>query len=243
MSEWYKDWFNTDYYHILYKNRNYDEAESFMRQLVKHLDLKKGTSVLDLACGKGRHSIYLNKLGLDVLGIDLSQRSIQLARKYENETLSFKVHDMRKPLPGQTFDVIFNLFTSFGYFEDVQDDQRVVDAMCQNLNPQGVVIIDYLNVYKQVQRLPVEEVKSFDDIHFNIYKYQEKDFIRKRIEFEDNKQNFSFEEKVRVLYLEDFNELLQHAGFIIEDVFGDYNLSTFDPEKSERLIIKARLKD
>ncbi|MBC7524978.1 MAG: methyltransferase domain-containing protein, partial [Flavobacterium sp.] len=113
---WYASWFDSPYYHILYKDRNYREAQIFMDNLTRYLNLPEKAKVLDLACGKGRHSIYLNQLGFEVTGVDLSENSILEAKKNENESLHFNVHDMRNPFH-QKFDAIFNLFTSFGYFE------------------------------------------------------------------------------------------------------------------------------
>ena len=109
--KWFESWFDTTYYHSLYKNRDESEAKLFVSKLVHFLSPIKGTKVLDLACGKGRHSITLNKLGMNVLGVDLSQNSILKAKDFENETLKFEVHDMRKTIENHSFDIIFNLFT------------------------------------------------------------------------------------------------------------------------------------
>ena len=65
--EWFAEWFDTTYYHTLYKNRNDEEAEQFISKLLSFLNLKENASVLDLACGKGRHSVTLNKHDLTVL--------------------------------------------------------------------------------------------------------------------------------------------------------------------------------
>ena len=67
---WFASWFDTDYYHILYKDRDYDEAELFMNHLTNYLNIPEGGTILDLACGKGRHSVFLNDLGFDVTGAD-----------------------------------------------------------------------------------------------------------------------------------------------------------------------------
>ena len=109
---WFKEWFNTPYYHILYKHRNDEDAQFFMRNLTRYLNLPKSAHILDLPCGKGRHAIYLNSLGYRVTGKDLSEKSIRHAKQFENECLNFKVHDMRKPFQNQ-YDAVFNLFTSF----------------------------------------------------------------------------------------------------------------------------------
>ena len=78
--DWFKNWFDSKYYHILYKNRDEQEAVFFLNKIINHIKLKKG-KVLDVACGKGRHAKYLNKIGFDVVGIDLSKNSIDLAKK------------------------------------------------------------------------------------------------------------------------------------------------------------------
>ena len=113
-TEWFESWFDSPYYHVLYKNRDFSEAELFIDKLIQLIEPTKASRVLDLACGKGRHSIYLNKKGFDVTGIDLSEKSIACAKTAENETLHFYMHDMRKLFRTNYFDVVLNLFTSFG---------------------------------------------------------------------------------------------------------------------------------
>ena len=81
---WFEDWFNTPYYHILYKDRDYKEAENFISNLTKELKLPTDSSIIDLACGKGRHSVFLNQLGFEVLGVDLSEESILHNKQFEN---------------------------------------------------------------------------------------------------------------------------------------------------------------
>ena len=131
--DWFTEWFNTSYYHILYKNRNDSDAQLFMQNITAFLNLKKGAHIADLPCGKGRHSIYLNSLGYKVTGGDLSENSILHAKQFENETLNFEVWDMRDPID-HTYDAIFNLFTSFGYFEDDREDIKVLRNIKKGLN-------------------------------------------------------------------------------------------------------------
>ncbi len=130
---WFETWFDTPYYHILYKDRDFAEAENFITLLINHLKIQKGSKIIDLACGKGRHSVFLNQMGYEVLGLDLSQQSIDHNKKFENPDLKFEVHDMREEIYGQLssqkVDGVFNLFTSFGYFEDEKDDQKVFQSI------------------------------------------------------------------------------------------------------------------
>ena len=127
MADWFEDWFDSKYYHILYKHRDYQEAQSFIDKLVDYLQLNEEQKILDLACGKGRHSIYLNKKGLDVMGVDLSPESIKHASQFENPKLKFEVCDMRDVVKPDYFDIVLNLFTSFGYFEDEADQFKTID--------------------------------------------------------------------------------------------------------------------
>ena len=113
-TDWFTSWFDTPFYHILYKDRDDTDARIFMQNITSFLELKPNTHILDLACGKGRHSVFLNSLGYKVTGADLSENSIDFANKFANQNLSFVKYDMRNPLLNK-YDAIFNLFTSF-YF-------------------------------------------------------------------------------------------------------------------------------
>ena len=125
--DWFKNWFNSKYYHILYRNRDEQEAVFFLNKIINHIKLKKG-KVLDVACGKGRHAKYLNKIGFNVVGIDLSKNSIDLANKHENEKLKFYVHDMRNVFKENEYNLVTNLFTSFGYFERKENNDEYLSA-------------------------------------------------------------------------------------------------------------------
>lgn len=233
---WYTSWFDTPYYHILYKDRNYREAQVFMDNLTHYLNLPKNATVLDLACGKGRHSIYLNQLGFTVLGADLSENSIAEATKNTNETLHFKVHDMREPFE-EKFDAIFNLFTSFGYFENDEDNLTTLKAIKESLSEYGFAVIDFMNVAQVLETLIPEETKTVEGIDFHIKRYLKNGHIYKEIDFEDKDQKFHFTEKVKALTLKDFEELMEEAGIYLLDIFGDYKLKKFHKTDSERLIM------
>ncbi|AWK05224.1 SAM-dependent methyltransferase [Flavobacterium crocinum] len=233
---WYSSWFDTPYYHILYKDRNYREAQIFMDNLTHYLNLPEKAKVLDLACGKGRHSIYLNQLGYDVLGADLSENSITEASKNSNETLHFKVHDMREPFE-EKFDAIFNLFTSFGYFENDDDNLTTLKAIKESLSEYGFAVIDFMNVANVIENLVPEETKTVDEIDFHIKRYVEDGHIFKQIDFEDQGRKYHFTEKVKALTLKDFQDLMDEAGIYLLDIFGDYKLKKFHKTESERLIM------
>ena len=239
-ANWFKDWFNSPYYHLLYKNRDCDEAELFIKKLISQLQPPKHSRFLDLACGKGRHAFYLNKMGFDVTGIDLSTESIACANIYQNDTLHFYAHDMRKTFRTNYFDYVVNLFTSFGYFENERDDYATIEEVYKGLKSDGVFIIDFMNSEKVMSELKAEEIKVVEGIEFKIQKSIRDNFIVKTISFADKGENYTFEERVKALKKADFEKYLEKSKLKILNLWGDYNLNSFDPSTSDRLIIAAK---
>jgi SAM-dependent methyltransferase len=233
---WFASWFDTPYYHVLYKERNYREAQIFMDNLTHYLNLPEKAKVLDLACGKGRHAIYLNQLGFDVIGADLSENSIAEATKNSNSSLHFQVHDMREKFEDK-FDAIFNLFTSFGYFENDADNLKTLIAIKDSLTEQGFAVIDFMNVNQVIANLVPEETKTVEEIDFHIKRYVKDGHIYKEIAFEDQGESYHFTEKVQALTLQDFQAMMEESGIYLLDIFGDYKLKKFHKTESERLIM------
>lgn len=240
--EWFSNWFDSEYYHILYQHRDDLEAQRFIHNLIKFLKVNTGAKALDLACGKGRHSIYLSKMGLDVVGMDLSLQSINHAKQYEHDNLRFECKDMRAPLE-RKYDFIFNLFTSFGYFEDNEDDLKVLQNMSSGLKDKNSrIIIDFINARKAIDQLKCKETQHLNGIDFNIKRSVRNFFIQKNIQFEDNGSYFDHTERVRAYFLEDFESMFDQVGLILENCFGNYSLGPYDQKNTDRLIMIARLK-
>lgn len=234
--EWYASWFDTPFYHILYKDRGHEEAQRFMDNLTSYLNLPENGSILDLACGRGRHSIYLNSLGYRVTGVDLSERSINFAKQFETPNLKFEIHDMCFPYK-RTFDAVFNLFTSFGYFENDDDNLRTIKAIKSDLNETGFGVIDFMNVNYVIDHLVEEDIKVIDGIEFKQRRHLKNGHIIKDISFDFEGDHYHFKERVKALTLQNFMDLYEEAGAYLLDVFGDYKLGPFDAKTSERLIM------
>ncbi|MEH6537509.1 MAG: class I SAM-dependent methyltransferase [Psychroserpens sp.] len=234
--QWFASWFDTTFYHILYKDRDNTEAQVFMDNLTEYLNIPEGGEILDLACGKGRHSVYLNSLGYDLTGVDLSENSIAYAKQFENDTLHFEVHDMCQPYEKQ-FDAVFNLFTSFGYFENEEDNLKTIEAIKVNLNEFGFGVIDFMNSNYVIDHLVSEDVKTIEGIDFKQKRSFVDGHIIKDISFTAEGRDFQFQERVRAFTLEDFEILFNKAGVHLLDVFGDYKLKRFDAKTSERLVM------
>ncbi|MFC2125442.1 class I SAM-dependent methyltransferase [Bacteroidota bacterium] len=235
--EWFGEWFDSRYYHVLYKHRDFEEARQFIDILTEYLKPGKNDQILDLACGKGRYSIYLNQKGYQVTGIDLSKESLEEARKAENDRLHFHIHDMRMEFCACCFDYIFNMFTSFGYFETKEENAQVVIAAAKALKSGGKMLIDFLNPYTVVHNLIPEEEKQIDGIKFYITKtFSSDEYILKDIEIEDNGRQYHFQERVKAIRRLEFMEYFTRAGLKQLKIFGDYQLNEYMPEKSERMI-------
>ena len=228
------DWFDSDYYHILYKHRDYSEARNFINNIVEYLDLKKGSKILDLACGIGRHSIYLDEIGFKVVGTDKSLNNIKKAKASQNQSLSFLQMEMIDNT-NHKYDVIFNLFTSFGYVNH-DYNLKTIKNIERQLKDDGTVIVDFMNTLFVKNNLVIEETKVIDDLSFKIKRKSDGKHIYKEIKFNDQKDYF-FQEKVMDLSLNDFENYLKRHNLKIIKTFGDYNLNEFDIENSERLIM------
>lgn len=237
---WFETWFDTPYYHILYKDRNFAEAEQFISLLIKELDLPKNSRIVDLACGKGRHSVFLNQLGFDVLGLDLSKASILHNKQFENSTLKFSVHDMRNEISSEVFlekaDAVLNLFTSFGYFENEKEDEKVFRSVSNSLKKNGFFVLDYLNAKKVENSLVNEEIITKGGIDFTIRKKIENQYIIKDILFQDAGEQYHFFEKVKLHTLAEIEKYALKYGFESIKTFGDYQLGDFHLENSPRCI-------
>ncbi|GAK93252.1 methyltransferase [Nonlabens ulvanivorans] len=257
--QWYASWFDTPYYHILYRDRDYLEAGAFMRRLTDSLHLSKSSHIMDLACGRGRHSMYLNRLGYRVTGVDLSPSSIAYAKAQlrdnttstsdvendqsllplDSSRINFEVHNMTVPYDGQ-FDAVFNLFTSFGYFDDVADNVNTIKAIHSNLKPGGYGVIDFMNAPFVIKNLVAYNEKIEDGITFKQWRRYEKGHIYKDIKFTDQERDYHFTERVSALELADFTNYFKLAGLELIEVYGDYHLNSYDAATSERLIMIVR---
>jgi SAM-dependent methyltransferase len=239
--DWFVDWFDTSYYHLLYQNRDEQEAERFIKNLMNFLDLPVESKLLDLACGKGRHAKFLSEFDHHVMGVDLSPNSIEQASEFAHEKLRFQTHDMREVLENEQFDVIFNLFTSFGYFDDETENKRMCHSISKMLLPGGRLLIDFMNATKVIQNLVLTETKIIDGITFKISRNYDGQHIHKHIEVTEGTHISHYMERVQALKLSDFQTLLEDK-FEIVNTFGSYDLTPFNEGSSDRLILLAQLK-
>lgn len=235
-SEWYLDWFNSPFYHLLYKERDSSEATYFMNNLINKLQIDKNSSILDLACGRGRYSLYLSNIGHKVTGIDISKENISEAKKNESDKLNYILHDMRYPL-NQKFDLILNLFTSFGYYEKDTDNLSVIKSIKSNLETDGQAVIDFFNIDYILDNLVEKEEKNIDKTKFIIHRYLENDLLVKDISILLNNKSYKFQEKVKAYRMDDFLAMFKSCNLKLQEIYGDYKLNSFNKNSSNRLIM------
>ncbi|MFI5203864.1 MAG: class I SAM-dependent methyltransferase [Flavobacteriales bacterium] len=242
MGEWFTDWFNSSYYHLLYTHRNEEEASHFIQQLVTHLKIKPGSLITDVGCGSGRHCRALLNFDMQVTGLDLSYNSIKNAKEKSSAHIAYYEHDMRKALPVQNQDVVLSLFTSFGYFDSPDESLSVLKNIHTSLKNNGILLLDYLNAVP-LYNMPEQTTNSnCGGVEFSITKHSTQSHIFKTISINDQGKKCSHTEKVALYSLPHLSTFLHQTGFQIIGTFGDYMFNTYQPHSSPRLIIHAAKK-
>lgn len=244
MSEqaWYKEWFSSPFYHKLYFERDEKEAATFIAKLIDHLKPAEGSFLLDIACGRGRHSRILAEHKFFVTGIDISFASIGFAKKFEKENLEFFQHDMRLPFRVNYFNYAFNFFTSFGYFKTRREHDDAIRTIGQGLKPGGVFVIDYLNVHYSEDHLVHNEVRKISGTTYEIHRWHDDTHFHKKMVISDPSipQPLEYTERVAKFSFGDFNDMLSYQGLQVQEVFGDYHLGNYDVRSKPRLIVVAK---
>jgi SAM-dependent methyltransferase len=145
---WYKAFFGTDYLHIYEPVLTPDRTQREVDGIVNLLGLPQGSSILDLCCGHGRHAIPLAQRGYRVTGQDLSEVFLREAEK-EAQAQSAHVRwvhgDMRNIPYENEFDAVINIFTAFGYLENQEEDQKVLQQVCKALKPGGLFLLETIH--------------------------------------------------------------------------------------------------
>jgi SAM-dependent methyltransferase len=239
---WYEEWFSNKHYLELYRHRNEQEARDIINLMQRNVPLPVNSKVLDVCCGAGRHSIELARRGYDVTGFDLSSYLISEARRdlkksdEKNIKARFLIKDMRNFSFRNSFDIVMNIFSSFGYFEKDSDNFKVFENVSSSLKKNGYFVFDFLNEsYLKKSLVPfTEEIYEGETI---IQKRKiENGFVYKDIIIGKSHYN----ERIRLYSLNEIKTALRNANLKAEKIFGDYFGSEFNKLNSKRLIIFSR---
>jgi len=242
---WFEEWFDSPLYEKLYSNRDEKEAASLADLIEEVMPVSSYRNILDLGCGRGRHSITLAQRGYQVTGIDLSKKAInkakQVAKQKDLHNVQFLVRDMRDPLPKQ-FDGVVNLFTTFGYFLEDEENRNVLRNTKKMLAKEGVFFIDYLNPQYVEKNLVPSESGMYENLTYNVTRKIKDGMVFKTIQFSGDSLDkpVKYRERVKLYGLEWFRDILGDSGFKIIETYGNYDGAPFLAE-SPRMIIVAKL--
>ena len=240
---WYNDWFNSKYYLKVYSHRDETEAERLINLITRSLNLSSGNKVLDMACGSGRHAVIFAKKGFEVTAVDLSELLISEAEKNaaeNNVEIKFVVSDILKFHIESQFKIVLNLFTSFGYFENDDENFQVIQKAYDLTEDGGFFVLDYFNKNYLLKNLIPTTVFSENGYRITQNRMIQRKRVRKNITIENKDSVVEFYESVRIYSYEEISDFLIKAGFEIVNEFGDYKGDLFNQDSSPRLILFAR---
>jgi 2-polyprenyl-3-methyl-5-hydroxy-6-metoxy-1,4-benzoquinol methylase len=240
MTEWFKEWFASEEYLNVYKHRDTGDAKSIISLILKNVSIPNKAKILDAACGAGRHAIALAQKGYKVTAFDLSEPLINKAKTLSNElnlNINFFNADLRTVDFKERFSLILNLFTSFGYFENDEENFRFLTESKKWLLPKGYFILDYLNMNYIIENHVPQSVKAMENKKVIENRRFNKGRIEKEIIIHNGSKVETYNESVKLYSFNQIAEAAQNAGLTINKIFGDYKGNEFDEELSERLII------
>lgn len=240
---WYEDWFNADEYLTVYKHRDEAEAEILVSLIQKHTGIKQGDAVLDMACGAGRHSVAFARKGFKVTAVDFSERLVIEAKKNSERSgvnIDFILSDIRELVLHFRFNLVVNLFTSFGYFKSDDENFIVIKKAYDSLYPGGYFVLDYLNKNYLQNNLVPSSVTRDNGTTIIQNRALVNNRVVKKITINKGNVTSDFFESVRLYETGELKTILTSEGFTIEQIFGDFTGSFFDENNSPRTIIFAR---
>ncbi|MGH0945622.1 class I SAM-dependent methyltransferase [Bacillus mycoides] len=233
--EWYKKAFQKDYLKI-YSHKTDFEAKKELEILLSSISLKSKSKILDLCCGNGRHSRWIEKQGFQVTGVDLSTALLQEAIRLSPAQILYLSCDMRSLPFTSEFDLIIQLFTSFGYFSNDEENNLVLKNVYKSLKMNGYYILDYLNPnYIKKNIIPYSK-SSKGNVEIFEHRQIKNNFIIKDIIIEEFGQIRKYQEKVKLYPFVKLKRMLEAINFDINLVYGDYDGSIFNEHCSKRMI-------
>lgn len=236
-SPWYVRSFG-DIYPLIYSHRSDDQAEDEIRGLSRMLGLTGDEAVLDLCCGAGRHTAAARSLGFVVTGFDLSPQLLASAAERPSLRGRLVRGDMRRlPFAGG-FDLVLNLFSSFGYFEEDRENEASLGEMARVLRSGGVLVVDHINRKALEKTLVPENVEIRNGFRITQRRAIEKNRIVKRIEIEDPDGAVSCcKESVRLYEPDEIVKLASQKGLRLRRLYGSFSGEPFGPSSPRMILV------
>ncbi len=238
--EWYKDWFASEDYLDVYRHRNSEDTENLVKLILSNIEIVEGASVLDAACGAGRHSIKFSEKGFNVTGFDLSHTLLEIAdieTNKRNLNIDFKNADLRTFYSEGKYDLVLSLFTSFGYFDSDEENFFFPKSAYSMLNENGYYVLDYLNKNYLEENLVEKTERVVGDKQILENRKIVKGRVIKTISIVKASKNDEYLESVKLYSYKELVDKYSFIGFKKIKVFGDYLGNDYQSESSERCII------
>ncbi len=237
--EWYHIAFG-ELYPLIYPHRSDDAARQELDALLRWFPVPSGARILDVCCGAGRHLDALLSHGYDAWGLDLSGFLLHEAIKRPRLRHRLIRSDIRTLPFRSRFDIVMNLFSSFGYFHEEDDNQHALDAMVSVLKPHGRLVIDHIHRPYLERNLVPETRTERDGWRVTQHRSISGNYVIKQIEATQNHHPpVMIEERVRIYLPEEFHTMLQKAGCDSIQWWSGFDGAPLTPE-SPRMLITAR---
>ena len=239
-NEWFKDWFASEDYLGVYSHRNSEDTDNLISLILSELNISENANILDAACGAGRHSLKFAESGYNVTGFDLSETLLQIAIRKSlerNLNVNFVHADLRSFYTEIKFDLVVNLFTSFGYFNSDEENFAFAENAYKMLNNNGYYVLDYLNKDYLEDHLVDSSKKTFDDKQISEKRSIDNGRVVKKITITKENEKSEFFESVKLYSFDQLVKGYEKIGYNKVKVFGDYLGNEFHNESSERCII------
>jgi SAM-dependent methyltransferase len=234
-ADWFEHWFGDEYLR-LYPHRDETDAAEAIDLIATRMEGHGVNSVLDLACGAGRHARLLCDRWWTV-GLDLSPALLKVARR-ESPDAPYVRADMRElPFASETFDLAVNLFTSFGYFDDDQEHAQVLKCVGRVTKRGGTFVLDFLNPAEVRRNLVARDESVVGGATVEQFRRISAD--RKYVEKTIRVRGREYLERVRLLSARELEAMLEAAGFDVVERVGDYTGASWS-EESPRTILFSR---
>lgn len=234
-----KPWYETAFgslYPLIYAHRDDASAAREVRDLLRLLELRGGERVLDACCGNGRHAQALAGAGMDVWGMDLSPPLLEKGRARSALAGRLVQGDLRALPFRPAFDLVLNLFTSFGYFPREEDDRSALGEMVSVLRRGGRLLVDHMNRFLVERNLVPSDAFARKGARIHETRRIEGRRVVKEIRVETREgRRFHLQESVRLFDPGEMVDLFEGAGLKRVRLFGDYGGAPFH-EGSRRMI-------
>jgi SAM-dependent methyltransferase len=235
--KWYQNWFGNDYLKV-YSHRDQKDAKQLVQLILSNISLQKDSQILDVGCGQGRHLSIFAEKHFHITGIDLSPVLLRIAKEnhINNSNAHFIQADMRQLPLKSKFDLVLNLFTSFGYFENDDENKSVLQQINSLLKNTGNYVFDYFNSNFVKNNLVPKHKEEIGELVVEQERYIEDSRIKKKINLTKNGKKSTYFESVKLYSPDEIFEMLRSVNLKVNKVYGNYDGSSFENESSRLLV-------